>query len=529
MLNYVMRASIIFLLCFSLLASVRSAEPSTPFSWTHEVIGDKVRVEVKILKDSYLYQDKTTISITDSSGKIAENLAKPETVAEKDAFDETHQVYPEGAAIWEYSISTLKDGIKADIEFQGCRRNPFLCYPPQKIQLIIRPSLTEDKKQVENAVKETKSSSASWKDLAGKFTVSETGSGYMNAKEFDTFLDDAMIADGERRKSLFDDLKDRNLLISIMLILIGGLALNLTPCVLPMIPINISIIGAGANSTSKFNGFMLGLMYGLGITLVYGLLGLAAVLTGSTFGAINSSPHFNFAAALAFLFLALAMFDVIPIDFSRFLKSGAQNKSRSMLTAITMGAVSALLAGACVAPVVIAVLLFSSYLYSQGDLYGLLLPFLLGAGMALPWPFAGAGLSLLPKPGAWMLKVKHAFGIFILAIAAYYAYNWYSMFTDKPTEGFESGWLLSLPYALTKAEKEKLPLLIDFSASWCKNCEAMDLTTLRNPKVTERLEKFVKLRFLAENPNDPAIKEVLSHFKVLGLPTYVVLRPVPEK
>ena len=80
-----------------------------------------------------------------------------------------------------------------------------------------------------------------------------------------------------------------------------------------------------------------------------------------------------------------------------------------------MGAVAALLAGACVAPVVIQVVLFSSNLYATGTPLALALPFFLGIGMAIPWPIAGAGIAALPKPGAWMVRVKQAFGVFILA------------------------------------------------------------------------------------------------------------------
>ena len=76
-----------------------------------------------------------------------------------------------------------------------------------------------------------------------------------------------------------------------------------------------------------------------------------------------------------------------------------------------MGAVAALLAGACVAPVVIQVVLFSSNLYATGTTIALALPFFLGVGMAIPWPIAGAGLAALPKPGVWMVRVKQAFGV----------------------------------------------------------------------------------------------------------------------
>ena len=83
-----------------------------------------------------------------------------------------------------------------------------------------------------------------------------------------------------------------------------------------------------------------------------------------------------------------------------------KNNSNRIIIIFFMGAVSALLAGACVAPVVIAVLILSSELYLSGSITGLFFPFFLGLGMALPWPFAGAGLAFLPKPGKWMQIVN---------------------------------------------------------------------------------------------------------------------------
>ena len=186
--------------------------------------------------------------------------------------------------------------------------------------------------------------------------------------------------------------------------------LNLTPCVLPIIPINLAIIGAGAQAGSRLRGFLLGGIYGLGMALAYGILGVVVVLTGSTFGALNASPWFNLAIAVLFVVLALGMFDIIQIDFSKWRKGKKGTKKGSFIVAFFMGVVAALLAGACVAPVLISVLLYSSQLYSAGNQFGLLLPFLLGVGMALPWPFAGASLSFLPKPGGWMVKIKYGLG-----------------------------------------------------------------------------------------------------------------------
>ena len=78
-------------------------------------------------------------------------------------------------------------------------------------------------------------------------------------------------------------------LATLLLIAAGGFLLNFTPCVLPMIPINLAIIGAGTRARSRTEGFRNGAIYGLGMALAYGTLGLVVVLTGSKFGTLNSS------------------------------------------------------------------------------------------------------------------------------------------------------------------------------------------------------------------------------------------------
>jgi thiol:disulfide interchange protein len=250
-----------------------------------------------------------------------------------------------------------------------------------------------------------------------RFEEAGTTTGYLATDDFQTFIRNA--EQGVREKGMFEG---RGPLAILLLVLIGGLALNLTPCVLPMIPINLAIIGAGTRSgAGGSRGFLLGAVYGGAMAFVYGVLGLIVVLTASTFGTINASPWFNLGIAVLFVVLALAMFDVIIIDFSRFssnIQFGESGRG-SFLVAFGMGAVAALLAGACVAPVVIQVVLFSSNLYATGTTAALALPFMLGVGMALPWPIAGAGIAALPKPGAWRVRIKQVFGVVILATAAY--------------------------------------------------------------------------------------------------------------
>ena len=258
------------------------------------------------------------------------------------------------------------------------------------------------------------------------FTLAGTTGGYLRKAEFLSFVRDA--ERGVHQKGWFEG---RGPLAILLIVLLGGIALNLTPCVLPMIPINLAIIGAGAAAASRARGFWLGAAYGGAMALVYGVLGVIVILTAGTFGTLNASPWFNLGIAVLFVALALAMFDVFEIDFSRFSSAVNPKAGRgTVVLAFTMGGVAALLAGACVAPVVIQVVLFSSNLYAAGTTIALALPFVLGLGMALPWPFAGAGLASLPKPGAWMVRVKQVFGVLILATAVYYGYVAYSIFVE---------------------------------------------------------------------------------------------------
>ncbi len=370
-------------------------------------------------------------------------------------------------------------------------------------------------------------SPADWHALADQFTVAGRLDGYANTTDFLAFIDAADKGGPVGGNAL----AGKSLWLMLALVLGGGLLLNLTPCVLPLIPINVAIIGAGARAGSRARGFALGGAYGLGIALVYGALGLVVVLgVSSAFGAINSTIWFNALIAALFVLLALAMFDVIQIDFSRFQSAlGIRGNERgSFPVALAMGAVSALLAGACVAPVVISTILQAQDLYSQGHAAALALPFVLGAGMALPWPFLGAGLSFLPKPGKWMVRVKQAFGLFILVFALYYGHIAYTLWSPAvPVAGGaeKGGWTASLEDGLSRGLAEKKPVIIDFWATWCKNCAVMDKTVLRDAAVTARLSGHVKVKHQAEELTASPAKDIAARFQVLGLPTYIILKP----
>lgn len=448
------------------------------------------------------------------------------------------------------AVEVKPQTIQGKIQYQAC--NDKQCAPPAELALDIPISLAGKDQPVKpqqaelfqsiawdkeiaapapaanagsTAPPSSEAAGGDWRTLAEGFEVMGRLDGFAYADEFMAFIDRAESGQG----TVANTFSGMSWAWVVLLVLFGGLMLNLTPCVLPLIPINIAIIGAGARAGSRKRGFALGAAYGFGIAVVYGLLGLVVVLgMSSMFGSLNASPWFNAAMFVLFGLLALAMFDVFEIDFSKYQASIGirKNEHGSLLVAMTMGAISALLAGACVAPVVISTLIQAQDLYSQGIAIGLALPFLLGAGMALPWPLAGAGLSFLPKPGAWMTRVKQAFGVFLIVFALYYGHLAYRLYADagQPAASAE-GWETSLEKGLAQAQAAGQPVLIDFWATWCKNCQVMDKTVLREPAVLKRLENYGKIKFQAETLSDPRVQAVNEYFEVHGLPAYIILRP----
>jgi len=196
--------------------------------------------------------------------------------------------------------------------------------------------------------------------------------------------------------------------------------------------------------------------------------------------------------------------------------------------------VAALLAGACVAPVVIQVVLFASNLYATGTTIALALPFFLGIGMALPWPIAGAGLASLPKPGPWMVRVKQGFGVLILGTAVYYGYLAYELFSsrwvdatevassveEKLKEGCTRRWRRAWPWPSAKASGagghvghlvQELP--DDGQDHAGGSVGEAGARRLREGEVP------------GEQPDEAPAADVMKRFKAVGLPAYVILRP----
>jgi len=455
----------------------------TTFAWTLTRSGKEVRATVRVQPGHYLYAARTVLT-----GKAGERALFWHAPAGVPKDGET--VYPSGQWHW-MTEAPPEAGLTVTAEYQGCSEDG-VCYLPGKVTLSGAPEKGDTSPFA-----------------VPPFRVLRCSEGVLPPEQMLAFLSDtgtAVPAEPVRASWWW----------MVLAALAGGIMLNFTPCILPMIPVNLAIIG-GSENWKK--GLVTASFYGSGMALAYGVLGLAAVLGGARFGFLNGSSWFNFIIAGIFAVLALAMFGVFSLDFS-----GAAAKlpvrrmqKRGLFLAFFLGVVSALLAGACVAPVLIAVLIFSAETYSSGNPAGLLMPLVLGIGMALPWPAVGAGLAVLPKPGAWMNRVKNLFGIVILAAAGYYAWFGISLLPGRWDPAKEIS-------CFREVLDTGRPAVVEFWASWCKNCRAMEKTTFRDRAVQRALARRPFIRFQAEKFSDPAVRKVLDLCGVKGLPATVIVQ-----
>jgi thiol:disulfide interchange protein DsbD len=212
----------------------------------------------------------------------------------------------------------------------------------------------------------------------------------------------------------------RGTLSLLLLAFLAGLGASLTPCVYPMIPITMAVIGGKAGpGTGKGRGFRQSLALVLGMAVTYTTLGVLAARAGAAFGAFAQRPAFLVPVSLLFTLFALSLFGAfelqLPAAVQNRLQGGGARKGFG--GAFLMGLVLGPLAAPCVGPVVGSVLVGIA---QKGDVFlGGLQLFVFSLGMGVLFLLAGTFSAALPRSGAWLIRLKHGMGVVVLAFAAW--------------------------------------------------------------------------------------------------------------
>jgi thiol:disulfide interchange protein DsbD len=352
-----------------------------------------------------------------------------------------------------------------------------------------------------------------------------------------------------------------------------GLALNLTPCVYPMIGVTVSIFGA-RRAAPPLQVFGLASVYVLGIVAMYTTLGVIAALTGSMFGGIMQNMWVLIGIGALFLVLSLSMFglyelQVPPQLLTRLGGSGATNAAGVFLSGLVVG----IFAAPCIGAPVVALL---TMVGAKGDpWFGFTSFFVLALGLGAPYLVLGTFSNLLqslPRSGEWMVWVKKLFGVVLVGVGLFYLSlalapklsGWvvpvvlvlgglYLGFVEKsgaakpafrrfkwatgalailggvafvvtaPTKGiaFEE----FTPAALESDLAAGKSAMLDFSADWCIPCHELERTTFADQRVIQASRAFRAYKVDLTQYRSARSEELRRKYNIAGVPTVVFLTP----
>ncbi len=356
----------------------------------------------------------------------------------------------------------------------------------------------------------------------------------------------------------------------------GGMALNLTPCVYPMIPITVSYFGGQATKGGEGRGRLVvhGLCYMLGLALTNSLLGVVASLTGGLMGAMLQNPIVLIVVAGVLVFFATSLFGLWEMRLPSGLTQAAAKSYTGYFGSLFMGITLGVVAAPCIGPFVLGLL---TWVAGMGSPWiGFVVFFTLSLGLGLPLFFLAmfsGQLDKLPRSGGWMIWVRKLMGWVLVGMAAHFirpilpghggtiliaqvalTAGLHLGWIDKSQANFRAFPLLKSgagiaglvlatflvatmamrgpgvtwkPYTeetLKEAQRLNKPVIIDFYATWCTPCREHEEVTFHQPDVVRLAEKdFTMVKVDVTKGGNPYDEELLRRYGVKGVPTVVFL------
>lgn len=398
----------------------------------------------------------------------------------------------------------------------------------------------------------------------------------INDDVFSAYTGRASSAVGGVGNEIADLFEQRGSFVAFLAIFLVGLALNLTPCVYPMMSVTVSLFGTQTD-TNALRIFTKALIYVLGMATMYSVLGVSAALSGGLFGSWLQSPLVLGGVGILLIGLALSNFGLYQIQAPYWLTSKLGGTTGTGLLSLYLsGVVVGIFAAPCIGPPVIALLAFVG---SRGDaVFGFWAFFILSLGLGFPYLILGTFSGMLkkiPRSGVWMVWVERMFGVvltaaglFFLTLAFVPAYAPYvvpfSLIAGGIYLGFvePSGregmfkrikWAFGIvaigfgvvfadalrepgltwePYSearLKEATASGKLVILDFYADWCIPCLELDRKTFTDPHVIEATKDFVRMKVDLTHFDSPEAEELRRRFSIAGVPTIVFLDRTGEE
>jgi thiol:disulfide interchange protein DsbD len=426
------------------VSSAASFQPGGTYRLTLEVnIRAPYHISAEQPLDEFLIG--TTVDFKPQSGVIYKNVAFPQAEMKKlDISDKPMAVY-EGLIKVAAELTLAPDfknkelAIEGKLGYQAC--DDRLCLPPtdaafsKKIAVAVEVAAPNVLTQETKAKKDEIQSATEQKTDQSQAGIRQTTAPKDEAKTTSKSYEQKSAGLSEARKEKAatigegiagsikketGKLEGKGLPLVFILVFLGGLALNLTPCVYPLIPITISYFG-GQTQGKKGSLVVHSVLYIIGMAVTYSILGVIAALTGSLFGAALQYPPVLIAIATIMIILALGMFNVYELRLPVFLNRLAGGSRKGFFGTFFMGLTVGIVAAPCIGPFVLGLL---TYVGDKGNvILGFSLFFVLAMGLGVPFLllaiFSGS-LSRLPRSGAWMVWVRTIFGFVLVGMAVYF-------------------------------------------------------------------------------------------------------------